>query len=64
LTRFAVRIDEVDLATGRHRRLQELRVADPAGSVLWNLVMTPDGKEYAYDARSSRSALYLVQGLR
>jgi dipeptidyl aminopeptidase/acylaminoacyl peptidase len=60
----AARIDEVDIATGRRRRSQELRVADPTGSVLWSLVMTPDGKEYAYDARSSRSALYLVKGLR
>jgi hypothetical protein len=28
------------------------------------LLMTPDGQAYAYDARSSLSTLYLVEGLR
>jgi hypothetical protein len=58
------RIDEVDLASGRRRLARELRVADPAGSVIWNVLMTPDGKQYAYDTRNALSALYLVEGLQ
>jgi hypothetical protein len=57
-------IDEVDLATGRRQRWKEVFLADNAGSTTLTLLMTPDGKAYAYDVRSALSALYLVEGLR
>jgi hypothetical protein len=57
-------IDEVDLATGQRRRWKELRAADAPISVIYGLLMTPDGQAYAYDARSFLSSLYLVAGLR
>jgi Tol biopolymer transport system component len=57
-------IDEVDLATGKRRHWKDLRAAGGPNSVINNLVMTPDGQAYAYDARSALSTLYLVEGLR
>jgi len=56
-------IDEVDLETGRRTRWKELSLSEP-GSKVWNFLMTPDGRAYAYDVRTSLSTLYLVEGLR
>jgi serine/threonine protein kinase/Tol biopolymer transport system component len=57
-------IDEVALATGKHLRWKELCPADPASSRIWSVLMTPDGKAYAYETKSSLSTLYLVEGLK
>ena len=57
------RIDEVDLATGRHRPWEELTFNSP-GSAIGAVRITPDGEAYAYDLKSSLSTLYLVKGLR
>jgi len=57
-------IDEVNLATGRRARWKELRLPHPASGGIRFVKMTPDGKAYAYNAWSSLSTLYLVEGLR
>ena len=57
-------IDEVDLETGRRARWKELSLSEPAGSRIWNAMITPDGRAYAYEVRTSLSTLYLVEGLR
>ena len=55
----------LDLATGTREPWLEVRPPDPAGIYTFtSLVLTPDGKSYAYDYGRMISELYLVEGLR
>ena len=59
------RIERVEVATGRRQLWKELRPADPAGVFgIGSVVVTPDGKSYAYTFSSSIGSLYLAEGLR
>ena len=58
------KIFRYDIATGRREPWREITVSDPAGVVQFNrIVLTPDGKSYAYTFWRSLSRLYLIHGL-
>jgi serine/threonine protein kinase len=60
-----IRVYRFDPATGRKELLKEVIPADRAG-IFWpnSILMTPDGKGYAYSVRRVLSDLYLVEGLK
>ena len=58
-------IDRIDLGTGVRQKWKELRPADPAGVFgISSVVITPDGRGYAYTFSSSLGSLYLAEGIR
>jgi hypothetical protein len=60
-----LRIFHYDVASDRHELWKEISVADPAGLRRFNtMVVTPDGKSYAYTFWRSLSHLYVVEGLK
>jgi eukaryotic-like serine/threonine-protein kinase len=60
-----VRIDKVEIASGRREFWKEIAPADSAGLQLIRSVrMTPDGGSYAYTYDQHFSDLYVVEGLR
>jgi serine/threonine protein kinase len=59
------RIARVDLATGKREVFKDLLPADPAGvERISNVLVTPDGKGYAYCFARLLSDLFVVEGLR
>ena len=59
------RISRIDVATGQRTPWKEIAPADPAG--IWSMMrvmLTRDGKSYAYGFSRSLSELYLVDGLK
>ena len=60
-----VRIDKVEIASGRRELWREIAPADSAGMrVIRNIRMTPDGASYAYTYDQHFSDLYVVEGLQ
>ena len=58
------RIARVHLDSGRREVVRRLIPPDPAGlSDILRVVMTPDGRAYAYSYVRALSALYLVEGI-
>ncbi|HKF42848.1 MAG TPA: hypothetical protein VKG01_07100, partial [Thermoanaerobaculia bacterium] len=54
-----------ELATGRRELLKEISLADPAGvTSIEQILVTPDGRSYAYGYAHNLSDLYIVDGLR
>ena len=63
--RLPVRIERLDLATGKRTLLHEVGPTDPAGlSSLASFQLTPDGSSYCYSFLRALSRLYIVEGLR
>ncbi len=60
----AVKINRLDLASGRQELWKELKPADPVGVQIYNVVVTPDGSAYAYSFQRDISTLYLANGLK
>jgi Tol biopolymer transport system component len=62
---FTFMVYRLDPSTGRRELLKEVIPADPAG-LTWptNILMTPDGKGYAYSVHRVLSDLYVVEGLK
>jgi len=59
------RVFRLDLNTGVRTPWRELMPADSAGiSRIASVVMTPDGKSYAYNLTHDLSDLYLIRGLK
>jgi predicted Ser/Thr protein kinase len=59
------KIFRYEIASGRREPWREIAVADPAGVEQFNrVVLTPDGKSYAYTFFRALSRLYVVQGLK
>jgi Tol biopolymer transport system component/predicted Ser/Thr protein kinase len=59
------RVYTVDLASGRHELWKELMPIDPSGvERISNVVVTPDGKSYAYTYSRLLSDLFVVEGLK
>ena len=58
------RLYRLDIATGKTDFLKEIGPIDPVGAQMANVVITPDGKSYAYCYQRDVSNLYLVKGLR
>jgi Tol biopolymer transport system component len=62
---LASEVSVLEIATGRRALLWRLAMADPAGaSRLGPIVVTADGKSYAYSYYRNISDLYLVDGLK
>ena len=60
-----VRVFRVDVGTGRRELWKELLPADPAGvERISNVLVTPDGKGYAYCYARLLSDLFVVEGLK
>jgi dipeptidyl aminopeptidase/acylaminoacyl peptidase len=60
-----LRIDRIDVRTGRLEPWRRIEIADPAGVTgTVSFLMTPDQKAYAYSYGRILCALYLVEGLR
>jgi Tol biopolymer transport system component len=58
-------IDRIQIATGTRQPWRELIPADPTGVfAIENVLITPDGRGYAYSFASSIGTLYLAEGLR
>jgi len=60
----AVKIERLDIASGRKETWRELRTPDPVGVQIGEIVMTPDGAAYAYSFERNISTLYLAKGLK
>jgi hypothetical protein len=58
-----IRVDRLDVATGRRELFATVQPASAAVSGLRNLVITPDGA-IAYTYGRSRSTLYVISGLK
>ncbi|MEX1245423.1 MAG: protein kinase [Thermoanaerobaculia bacterium] len=58
------RVFRVELSTGRREPWKTITPQDPVG--IWNadLMMTPDGKSYAYNCSRDLADLFLVTGVR
>jgi len=62
--RLPVLIDEVDVVSGRRRRLREIVVPDVTGvHTHLIVVLTPDARAYAYSYYRNLNELQLVEGL-
>ena len=60
-----LRIDRIDVRTGRREPWRQIAIADPAGITgAMSFVMTPDQRAYAYSYGRILCALFLVDGLR
>ena len=60
-----LRIERLDLATGKRTFVREVTPADPTGVArISTLQLTPDGRAYCYSFMRSLSRLYMVDGLR
>jgi Tol biopolymer transport system component len=58
-------IFRVDLATGHRTAWKQIAPADTAGmSTFRDVLITPDGRSYAYDVERNLSDLYLTTGLK
>jgi hypothetical protein len=63
-TRLPFVVSRVELTTGRREPWKTIMPQDPAGIDEGDLVLTPDGKSYAYNCSRDLSDLFLVEGLR
>ena len=59
-----VKINRLDLASHREELWKEIKPADPVGVKIVDVVVTPDGKAYAYSFQRDIGTLYLVSGLK
>ena len=58
------RIFLVDLETGHRTLWKEIIPGDPSGATIGRVLLTPDGKSYAYALARDLSKRYLVEGLK
>jgi hypothetical protein len=54
----------LDVTNGKADFLKEIGPADPVGATMTDVVITPDGKSYAFSYQRDVSNLYLVKGLK
>jgi Tol biopolymer transport system component len=65
LGELPLRIYRLDLSTGRKELWKEIKPDDLVGvKYLPRIVLTPDGKSYAYSYYRNLSDLYLIEGLK
>jgi hypothetical protein len=54
----------IDLSNGRSQLFRELGPADPSGSpTVYSVVLTPDGRSYAYSLDWPNAELFTVSGV-
>jgi hypothetical protein len=62
---FPSKVYQLEIATGKETLLHELKPGVPAGVVLVApIVVSRDGKYFAYSYNQTLSVLYLISGLR
>jgi serine/threonine protein kinase/Tol biopolymer transport system component len=61
---YSVDVMRVDLTGDKRELFKKIGPSDPAGVVLVDAALTPDGNYYAYSCFNALSQLYLVEGLR
>jgi Tol biopolymer transport system component/tRNA A-37 threonylcarbamoyl transferase component Bud32 len=54
----------LELATGKTTLLHKLHAADPTGTSIFSVSITPDGHSYGYSYQRELNTLYLVDGLK
>ena len=60
-----VKIDRLDLVSGREELLYAISPADPAGTPgPTDIHLSADGQSYAYQVPRRLSNLYVIEGLR
>ncbi|HEY6049844.1 MAG TPA: hypothetical protein VIZ58_01245, partial [Thermoanaerobaculia bacterium] len=60
-----LRIDRVDLSTGKRAFLRDITLADPTGvEAISTAHVAPDGRSYCYSFMRGLSRLYVVEGLK
>jgi eukaryotic-like serine/threonine-protein kinase len=59
-----LKISRLDIATGRKELWKELKIPDPVGVQMREVVLTPDGNSYAYSYQRDISTLYVAEGLK
>jgi serine/threonine protein kinase/Tol biopolymer transport system component len=57
-------IEQLNVGTGQKKLWKEIRAPDSAGVQIRDVVLTPDGKSYAYSFQRDISTLYIAEGLR
>jgi hypothetical protein len=56
---------QVNLTSGKAQLVREFMPSDPAGvAAISNVVVSPDGKNYAYGYLRELSTLYVAEGLK
>jgi eukaryotic-like serine/threonine-protein kinase len=60
----AVKVNRLNLQSGREELWKELKPADPVGVQIYDVVVTPDGSAYAYSFQRDIGTLYLAKGLK
>ena len=63
LGEIPVRVERIDVETGRRTLWKELAPPDTAGVAVRAVAMTPDGRSYAYSCQQYLTTLYLVENL-
>ncbi len=59
------RISTIDVVTGKRAPWKEILPPDPAGILgVWPIMITPDGKSYAYSYRRVLGDLFVADGLK
>jgi hypothetical protein len=59
-----MRIDRLELATGKRTFFKEITPSDPTGvASIASVQLTPDGRSYCYSFMRSLSRLYVIEGL-
>ena len=66
VSRSGVRLDVfcIDIQSGMRQLWKSFEVPDPAGVMLVSILITPDGRSYAYSYIRTLDELYLVEGLK
>ena len=62
--RFPATVRRVDVVTGHSDPLREISPPDSAGAYDLGVLVTPDGRHYAYTMTQSLGELYVIEGLR
>jgi WD40 repeat protein len=57
-------VDRIDIDTWQRTPWRTFSIPDPVGVRIWNLILTPDGRSYAYGYARHLDDLYLVDGLK
>ena len=54
----------LEIATGKTTLVRKLHPADPTGTSIFSVSITPDGRSYGYSFQRQQTTLYLVDGLK
>jgi eukaryotic-like serine/threonine-protein kinase len=57
-------VSQIELASGKRKPWRKFTLPDPAGGWYVGIVLTPDGRSYAYTYARNLDDLYLVDGLK